>query len=859
LPVPRLIERDALLERLANAQREGGRLVLLGGEAGVGKTALVRAFTSGLESRVLLGTCDPFVTPAPLGPLADVAGETGGVLASDIEAGRHPRQVALSLLEELREPTVVVFEDVQWADEATLDVLRVVGRRVAATPSLVLVTYRQDAAAGDQPLRRLLGELASVAAAERVEVQPLSLEAVRELASPHEADGDAIYALTRGNPFFVTELLASGDEAMPATVRDAVLARIARLSPGARRLLEGVALMPARAELWLLAGAFPDVAAEDVDECVTAGALEGAADAVAFRHELARLAVESTVPPRRRQDLHVAILRALEAAPAALVDSSRLAHHAEGAGDAEAVVRHGRAAAQRGSMTGAHREAAAQYARVVRHASGAPPADRADLLAAYALEAEASGSYDESITALNDAIELRRSLGDKLREGDHLARLTTPFILLGRNVEAEATSRAAVELLETLPASPELATAYGFQAYMLMLRRDNDEAVSWGEKAAALARRFDEPDTLARALNFVGSAFITAGDIERGVDFLEQSLDVARAHALEQRISHAYANLGTGLGEMYELERAEAALREDIDFSDERDLNAGYARGWLAAVLVYRGRWTEGTSVAADVLATEGAAVARITANIALGRVRARRGDPGVDDALGDALALAQPGGHLQRLGHVHAARAEAAWLAGDRDAAVAEARAIYPLALEKRHLWFTGELAYWQWKAGALDQAPEWIAEPYRLQIDGHPAVAAERWRERDCPYEAARALTESDRTGDVATALSEFERLGATPAAKLARERLRALGARVPGRPRRTTRANPAGLTPREVEVLRLIAEGLRNADVAGHLVVSRKTVDHHVSALLRKLDAKTRGEAVATAARLGLLEDR
>ena len=246
--------------------------------------------------------------------------------------------------------------------------------------------------------------------------------------------------------------------------------------------------------------------------------------------------------------------------------------------------------------------------------------------------------------------------------------------------------------------------------------------MSWGEKAVALAQRFDQPDTLARALNFVGSAFITAGDIERGVDFLGQSLDVAKAHALEQRIAHAYTNLGTGLGEMYELERAEGTLRENIDFSDEQDLDSGYPRAWLAAVLVYRGRWTEGASVAADLLARERSAVARDHREH-----RARPGSrpprrPGRDDALDEALALAQPGGHLQRLGHLHAARAEAAWLSGDREATIAEAQAVYPLALEKRHLWFTGELAYWQWKAGAPDQAPEWIAEPYRLQIDGQP-----------------------------------------------------------------------------------------------------------------------------------------
>ena len=162
-------------------------------------------------------------------------------------------------------------------------------------------------------------------------------------------------------------------------------------------------------------------------------------------------------------------------------------------------------------------------------------------------------------------------------------------------------------------------------------------------------------------------------------------------------------------------------------------------------MLVYRGRWADGGALAAEVLAARAAAVTEITANVALGRLRARRGDP-AEGALDAALALARPGGCLQRLCHVHAARAEAAWLSGDPESTLREARTVYPLVLEKRHPWFAGELAYWQWKAGALDRVPRWIAEPYRLQIEGSPVAAAERWRARGCPYEAARALAESE-----------------------------------------------------------------------------------------------------------------
>jgi hypothetical protein len=187
------------------------------------------------------------------------------------------------------------------------------------------------------------------------------------------------------------------------------------------------------------------------------------------------------------------------------------------------------------------------------------------------------------------------------------------------------------------------------------------------------------------------------------------------------------------------------------------------------------------------VLARAGGAISPITALIALGRVRARRGDPGAFDVLDEALELSLPGGHLQRLGHVRAARAEAAWLAGDQERTVEEARAAYDLALEKRHLWFAGELAYWLWKAGSPASAPGWIAEPYRLQRAGNALAAAAAWRAHDCPYEAARALGEADDDAALLEGLAELEQLGARPAAASVARRLRERGVRgVPWGPR-------------------------------------------------------------------------
>jgi DNA-binding CsgD family transcriptional regulator len=814
-----LLERGELLMQLRAARTEGGRLVFVGGEAGVGKTALVRAFAE-RAGPVRRGSCENLAAPAPLGPFLDLGLEPG-----------DPRRVAAAVL---RLDEVVVLEDVHWADAASLDVLRLLGRRIDGTAAFVLATYRDDEVSGDHPLRVVLGELASARGVSRLSVPRLSLDAVRVLAEPTGADADAIHRLTQGNAFYVTEILAAGGSGeLPETVRDAVLARVALLPAAARRLLEAIAVVPLRAELWLLEA----VAPKELDQLgagLDAGVVVADRDGVVFRHELARLAVESTLAPHRRRVLHEAILAALEPRG----DLSRLAHHAEEAGDVDAVLRWAPAAGQAAAAASSHREAAAQLARAVRHADRLAAAERAELLDRYAEEALLTGLYEESVSARQAALALYREQGDLLRVGETLARLTNANTRLGRNREAEDASREAIEILERLPPGRELAWAYAVQAYARMLSRDNAAGATWGWKAVEAAVALGDRQIESYGRNMVGTSLVMAGEIDAGIEELQRSLELARAEQNEVFVMSALNMLGTGLAEMMELERAEAYVKECIAFAESRELWPVYTRSWLALVHVYRGRWEEGARLASDVLRGAVDPMSRISALIALGRVRARRGDPGAFDALDEAAELALPGGHLQRLGHVYSARAEAAWLAGDPERAAEEARAVYGLALEKRHLWYAGELAYWQWKAGAAVDSPDWIAEPYRLQLGGDAEGAALAWQSHLCPYEAARSRADADD----GRALDELDRLGARPLAADLRRRLGRRG------PRAATRENPAGLTGRELEVLGLLAEGLQNREIAGRLVLSPRTVDHHVSAVLRKLGARTRGEAAA-----------
>jgi DNA-binding CsgD family transcriptional regulator len=393
-----------------------------------------------------------------------------------------------------------------------------------------------------------------------------------------------------------------------------------------------------------------------------------------------------------------------------------------------------------------------------------------------------------------------------------------------------------------------------------MLAWNTQPAIAWGEKAIRLAEELNENETLAHALSNVGAALMMFPEhLERSQELLHRALDLALRERLEEA-ARVYVLLATGWCEMYGFAVADPVLEEGIAYSAEHDLDThtNYLRAWRGVSLFYRGQWSAAVEQETAVLRQPRLGpTSRIVALAVLGRVHVRQGNASATELLDEALDLAERTGELQRLCPVRAARAEQAWLAGDLDRVRAEAESIYDVALLSQHRWYIGQLAYWLWQAGALDCVPEHAFEPFVLQIEGNWRKAAAAWRSLGCLYEAAWALAESNSEPELRYAHAEFVRLGAVPAAAIVTKRLRAIGVeRLPRGPRPTTQANPFQLTSREMEVLALLVEGRRTQDIAETLFLSPRTVGHHITAILAKLQVHSRDEAARKAEQLGIV---
>ena len=864
-----MLEREEQLRRLENVfarAREGrGRIIAIAAEAGAGKTVLTERFVAdhAQVARVYWGACENLSTPEVLLPLRDIARASGE--SFDL-GGDHIRsfESLLRLLSNGAKPSLLVIEDVHWADTATLDLIRFLARRIARVRALILITYRDEEVDARSPVRNLLGE-APAGNVERMTLAPLSLAAVTSLAAKQGRRGEELFTLTAGNAFLVTEALAVDGDMPTDAVRDSTLARASRLSNSARLVLDAVSIFPRRAETALVADLVKGAVDAGLDECVEKGMLSLEGGIVHFRHELARRAIEAAIAPARRQALHQKVVDVLKRRCDAR--ASEIAHHAERAADVAALLKFAHRAGEEAGRAGAAREAAAHFAAVLRHRDALDPSQLVEALEYHAEQAYLMGSGDIAAISMTEAANLRRRANDTLGLGRDLTRLTRFAWMCGRRAEAERFVEEAIAVLQTATPGPELAWAYSHQSQLDMLDSRMDSAITWGERALALATQLGEKEIIVHALGNIGSARVDDG--HSSCAELLQSLELAVAGGYHDHVERASCNLTCNYFWRRDYQSALDYVERGVAYATAFELThwEGYLRGWRTMVGVDRGDWAGAEEEALEICSrTYTAEVYRFPALIALARLRVRRGDQDAETPLEAARRFSAATAELQRTVYIAMIAAESAWLAMDiggssalepaTDAALYLLREVHTLAEQRKARWVIEDAALWLYMLGEPVAETAGLQSPFRDHCEGRWQEAAAGWRAMGRPYEEALALSEGDDAVQ-RQALEIFDRLGALPAAARLRRQMRAGGARaVPRGPHAVTRANAAGLTRRQVQVLVLIDEGLSNTEIAARLFISSKTAEHHVAAVMARLDAPTRQKAVVEARQRGLL---
>jgi DNA-binding CsgD family transcriptional regulator len=854
-----LLERDAELTALQDVVRGlapgRGRLVLVGGEAGIGKTTLVRALRARADERVafVAGACEALSVPVPLAPVRELAEALGVPDPAEGEATDR-LLVARGLLEALaaRAPAVAVIEDAHWADPTTLDVLRLLARRVEQAPVALLITYRDDELAAHPALAQLLGDLATNPCARRVALRPLSRAAVRELAEPAGLDATRLSVLTGGNPFLVVEAVAAGGR-LPASVRDAALARASRLSPAARGAVGAAAVVGQRVPPALLEAVAPG-ASGVVEEALAGGVMVADGEVLGFRHELTREAIEAAIPPPRRAALHARVVAAL-AARREPADHARLAHHAELAGLVAEASRYAALAAAEAEQLGALREASLQAERALRLGSELTAGERLDLLLRHSHAANfASTRLEDAQESAEAAIALASRIGDAARHGRAHTALAAALWSLDRTAEARQAAQRGVSLLEGAGDAVALARAEATLVRMEATSFDPATAIGLGQRALAAAERAGLAQTRLDVEISLGLARGHCGD-PGALVALEAAARAARAARLPVQTVRAHVNLVFVAMTLRDHARVDAAAADALALFEEHQTPIpGYAvDGYRARSLLDRGRWEDAEAIAAIPgrnLAADAPVVLALQ-----GLLAARRGEPRAVALLDAAWAALAGVPESSRHGTVGLALVEAAWLRGDRAAALGRLQAARDSPAAGRYARADAELAVWAARHGMAVEPPANAPEPVAHELAGDWRRAIKAWQELEAPYEAALAALPGDERA-AREALATLHGLGADAAARaFARDRT-AAGAPALRGPRRSTRVHPAGLTRREQEVLDQLATGATNAGIAAALHLSERTVAHHVSSILGKLGAANRVAAIERARARGLV---
>lgn len=863
-----LIERDnflALLQaQLKNIEAGEGHSIFITGEAGLGKTALVKTFCKKQKGdcTIYQGACDALFTPRPLAPLYDIMWQVKSGLwpsSNTIEERSALFAGFFSELNNQNKKTLIVFEDIHWADEATMDFIKFFARRISLLPCLFILTYRDDEIHSRHPLRNVLGQLPPDCFT-TLHLTALSKGAVEKLAVEKGYSGEDVYSISGGNPFYVNEILASYSPGIPDNIKDSILAVHNRQDEKTKYIWDILSVLPTGLETRYLEKIDPQY--EDVIEnSLDARILIINNGLLLFKHELYRRTIEESLSPLKRIAFNKKILELFRKEFEENNQTERIIHHAKNANEYELVVQYAPVAAKQASSVGAHIEASKLYFSAIEYYHGKDENLLVELYELYAYECYLTNQHKEAIIYIGKALTIWKKKNHVEKIGYCMRLLSRLWWYEGNQQLSENFGRQAMETLENQPSSNAKAMAYSNMAQLSMLSNDTKECITWGKKAIAIAKEVNDEETLAHALNSVGTVYMKDYcSIKKGIGMLQDSLEIALKNGYHEHVARAYSNLVSGGVSMKEYALAEKSLKEGMQYCNEMDLHSSklFMECFYARLKLETGYFNEAYTIADNLLKNENLfPVIKIGALLVVATIKIRRGDRDVLSLLLEAKNLAFETTELQGIIPALFALLEYEWITGKiyietevLDQTISRFREATKDSKKSRFY-------YWLKKARKQHPVLKEIYEAVEVNSISKVLEEAAVWEKLGCPYEYAVTLFEGNE-GDKRKAIGIVHELGADAVYEKMKFEMRTSGIKnIPRGIRKTTQSNTALLTCRELDVLQLLQGGLHNKEIGAQLFISAKTVDHHISSILFKLDVNSRFKAVTEAVRQEIIK--
>jgi DNA-binding CsgD family transcriptional regulator/tetratricopeptide (TPR) repeat protein len=755
--------------------------------------------------------------------------------------------------------TLVVFEDIHWADEATLDFIKFFSRRITQLRCLFILTFRDDEINPRHPLRNVFSDL-SPDTFTRIQLTPLSKEAVYALADEKGYDAENVYSISGGNPFYVNEILASYSPGIPDNIKDAILSVYDRQEEGTKHVWQICSVIPEGLEI----NRFAKIKSswdEIIDHCFAFKIIIVKNDRVIFKHELYRRTIEESLSSLKRIALNKKILELFLDSFEEEGEIERILQYAKNANESELVVKYAPLAARRAASVGGHVEASKLFRTAIDYTEGDDEDQLIQFYEAYAYECYLTNQVKEAILYTGKLLHILKKKPDIEKTGNCFRFLSRLWWRDGNRENAESFAEQAIDLLNSQPSSSAKAMAFSNMSQLKMLLDQFAESIAWGEKAITIAQSINDEETLSHALNNIGTVkMILASSKQNGTELLKESLAIALKNSFHEHAARAYSNLGSSAVKMKDYALAKKMLDEGIQYCEERDLDSWRLNmlSLKAQLSLETGEWNKAYSIADNLLKSEDKPYTfKIGALVVIGTIKMRRGDDDAFDLLLQAKTKAFETMELQRIIPSLIALLEYDWLTGKTSIDNKDLDRVTGAIEQTVSAVENSEFSFWLWKAKKQYLRLKKLYEGNELNGIAKVQKAAALWKNSGNPYALALALCEGSEE-DKKKSLLILQQLGATAVSEKIKMEMRAVGIKkIPKGLRESTRTNPAQLTNRELDVLQLLQKGHQNKEIAGTLYISPKTVDHHISSVFFKLDVNSRSKAVIEAIRLGILK--